>query len=118
MPSAKCRFTETNVKFLGRVIDQDKVRSVTPEAENGLYREVAHASRTLSETERRNEIGNEGLAAVWESEMFRDFISGTNIQIERDHKPRVSKFSAKILDDVFFFLCDFLSNQGIDIFEF
>lgn len=71
------------------------------EQDNGQYKPVAYASRTMSETERRYaQIEKEGLAVVWGCERFRDFITGMKIMIETDHKPLVPILTSQRLEDI------------------
>ncbi|KAM7281966.1 uncharacterized protein ISCGN_002124 [Ixodes scapularis] len=71
------------------------------EQEDGSYRVIAYASRTLTETEKRYaQIEKEGLALTWAFEKFRDYIVGTHFVLETDHKPLISLFGSKSLDDL------------------
>ncbi|XP_064487367.1 uncharacterized protein K02A2.6-like [Ornithodoros turicata] len=68
---------------------------------DGKLKVTAYASRTLTETERRYaQIEKEALAAVWACEKFRDYLIGTRFTLETDHKPLVTLFSTKSLDDL------------------
>ena len=68
---------------------------------DGLWRPVAFASRSMSETERRYaQIEKEALAATWACEKFSDFILGKNISLETDHKPLVPLLGNKNLDQL------------------
>lgn len=69
--------------------------------ENGEKRPVAYISRTLSETERRYaNIEREALGVTWACAKLSDYILGIPILIETDHKPLVSIFNAKHLDEL------------------
>lgn len=96
MPSAKCRFTETNVTFLGHVLDhllqkQKTISTYTWCTHRGHSAKLSDGTRLKTKDWPRSA----------ESEEFRDSISETKVQIERDHKPRVPIFSPKILEDIF-----------------
>lgn len=68
---------------------------------NGQFKVIAYASRVLTDTERRYaQIEKEGLALVWACEKFRDFLVGSSFCLETDHKPLVSIFGSKALDDL------------------
>ena len=68
---------------------------------DGLWRPVAFASRSMSETERRYaQIKKEALAATWACEKFSDFILGKNISLETDHKPLIPLLGNKNLDQL------------------
>lgn len=68
---------------------------------DGTLKVIAYASRTLTDTERRYaQIEKEALAAVWACEKFRDYLIGTKFTLETDHKPLVTLFSTKSLDDL------------------
>ena len=70
-------------------------------SENGEWRPVAYASRSLSETETRYaQIEKEALAIVWSCEKCSDYILGSKFEIETDHKPLVPLLSNKHLDDL------------------
>lgn len=68
---------------------------------DGVYRPVAYASRSLSETERRYaQIEKEGLAVTWACEKFQEYVTGLQFTIETDHKPLVPIFMSKHLSDI------------------
>lgn len=69
--------------------------------ENGENRPVAYISRTLTQTERRYaNIEREALGVAWACTKLSDYILGIPIFIETDHKPLVSIFNAKHLDEL------------------
>ena len=66
-----------------------------------VWKPVAYASRSMSETEKRYaQIEKEALAATWACDKFVDYILGRSFQIETDHKPLVSLLSTKNLDNL------------------
>ena len=66
-----------------------------------LWRPVAYASRSLSDTERRYaQIEKEALAATWACEKFSTYVLGRPFLIESDHKPLVPLLNTKHLDDL------------------
>ena len=66
-----------------------------------IWKPVAYASRSMSETERRYaQIEKEGLAVTWACGKFSDYILGRSFQIETDHKPLVPLLSTKQLDNL------------------
>ncbi|GBL92549.1 Retrovirus-related Pol polyprotein from transposon 17.6 [Araneus ventricosus] len=61
---------------------------------------IAYASRILTPTEiRYAQIEKEALAVMWGCEKFRDYLTGMHFKIETEHKPLISIFSKKNLDD-------------------
>lgn len=69
--------------------------------DKGQFKVISYASRTLTDTERRYaQIEKEGLALVWASEKFRDYLLGTQFCLETDHKPLVSLFGSKGIDEL------------------
>lgn len=78
---------------LGAVIRQKQ--------ENGEWRPVAYASRSMTPTEQRYaQIEKEALATTWACEKFSDYLIGLLFHIETDHKPLISLFSKKDLSDL------------------
>ena len=75
-PKAKSKVSADTSSFgLGAVLLQ--------KSENGEWRLVAYASRSLSETETRYaQIEKEALAIVWSCEKFSDYILGSKFEIE------------------------------------
>lgn len=66
---------------------------------DSIWKPVAFASRSMSDTERRYaQIEKEALATTWACEKFADFIIGKHIEIETDHKPLVPLLGSKDLD--------------------
>ena len=64
-----------------------------------IWKPVAYASRSMTETERRYaQIEKEALAVVWACDKFSDYVLGRSFQIETDHKPLVPLLSTKQLD--------------------
>ena len=64
-------------------------------------RPVAHASRCLTETEKRYAlIEKEALAVTWACEKFRPFILGLHFRLETDHRPLVSLLGNKSIDQL------------------
>lgn len=69
--------------------------------ENGDNRPIAYISRTLTQTERRYaNIEREALGVAWACAKLSDYILGIPIFIETDHKPLVTIFNAKHLDEL------------------
>lgn len=68
---------------------------------NGTRRVVAYASRIMSDTEKRySQIEKEALALTWACEKFKDYIIGKRIYLETDHKPLISIFMKKFLEEM------------------
>ena len=66
-----------------------------------VWKPVAYASRSMSETERRYaQIEKEALAVTWACDKFSDYILGRPFQIETDHKPLVPLLSTKQLNSL------------------
>ncbi|XP_054266984.1 uncharacterized protein K02A2.6-like [Macrosteles quadrilineatus] len=69
--------------------------------EDGTKRPVAYASRSLSSAERNwAQIEKEALAIAWGCERFEHLILGLHLHIETDHKPLLSIFKIKDLDNI------------------
>ncbi len=67
----------------------------------GHYKPIAHASRAMTATEARYaQIEKESLAITWACEKFNDYILGMKFHIETDHKPLISLFGKKNLDEL------------------
>ncbi|UYV78064.1 K02A2.6-like [Cordylochernes scorpioides] len=63
---------------------------------------IAYASRSLSETERKYaQIEKEALALTWAMDKFKNYIISLEVELETDHKPLISIFSTKALEDFF-----------------
>ena len=68
---------------------------------NDLWKPVAFASRTMTETERRYaQIEKEALATTWACEKFASYLIGLKFMIETDHKPLVPLLGMKNLDSL------------------
>ena len=66
----------------------------------GLWKPIAYASRSLSESEKRlAQIEKEALAITWASDRFSSYILGKKITIITDHKPLVSILGQKKIDN-------------------
>ena len=62
---------------------------------------VAYASRALTPTEQRYaQIEKESLALTWACEKFRNYLIGTHFKIQTEHKPLLSLFGNKDLNDL------------------
>ena len=67
----------------------------------GMWKPIAYASRSMTETEGRYaQIEKEALAVTWACEKFVTYILGKEIVIETDHKPLVSLLGGKNLDSL------------------
>lgn len=65
----------------------------------GEWRPIAYASRSMSETERRNaQIEKEALASTWACDKFSNYVLGKRFLIETDHKPLIPLPGTKNLD--------------------
>ena len=60
---------------------------------SGEMRPVAHASRSMTETE-------EGLAITWALEHWAEFLIGLRFKVETDHRPLIPLFSTKLIDEL------------------
>ena len=68
---------------------------------DSIWRPVAYASRSMSETERRYaQIEKEALAVTWACDKFAHYVLGRSFQIETDHKPLVPLLSTKQLNNL------------------
>ena len=68
---------------------------------HSVWKPVAFASRSMTETETRYaQIEKEALATAWACDKFADYFIGLRIIIETDHKPRVPLLGSKHLDDL------------------
>ena len=88
--------------------------AVLTQCQNGIWRVIAYASRSLSYFERRySQTEKEALAIVWAVERFNLYLFGMQFELESDHEPpdciydRKSKSSARIE-------CWVLRLQGYD----
>ena len=64
-----------------------------------VWKPVAFASRSLSDTETRYaQIEKEALASTWACEKFSKYILGLKFTIETDHKPLIALLGYKELD--------------------
>ena len=66
--------------------------------QDGQWKPVVYASRSLTETESRYAQIEEALASTWACKHFSDYILGKSIVIESDHKPVVPLLNNKSLD--------------------
>ena len=69
--------------------------------EDGRWKPVAYASRSLTETERRYaQIEKEALAITWACEHWTDLLTGMQFEIESDHKPLIPLLSTKLIHEL------------------
>ena len=62
--------------------------AVLPQLQDGMWRVVSFASRSLTDVERRySQTEKEGLALVWACETFNLYVFGREFELETDHKP-------------------------------
>ena len=67
----------------------------------GQWKPVAYASRSMSDSERRYaQIEKEALATTWSCEKFSAYILGRHFEIESDHKPLIPLLNSKALDNL------------------
>ena len=77
------------------------IGSVLLQKLDGKLHPVAFASRALTPTEQRYaQIEKESLALTWACEKFRNYLIGTHFKIQTDHKPLLSLFGNKDLNDL------------------
>ena len=77
------------------------IGSVLLQKVDGKLHPVAFASRALTPTEQRYaQIEKESLALIWACEKFRNYLIGTHFKIQTDHKPLLSLFGNKDLNDL------------------
>ena len=75
--------------------------AVMMQKSNSVWRPIAYASRSMTETERRYaHIEKEALAVTWGCEKFATYILGKEFLIETDHKPLVPLLGTKHLDSL------------------
>ena len=75
------------------------IGAVLMQQQQGVWRPVAFASRTLNEAETRYaQIEKEALALTWALEKFAEYVLGKCIILETDHKPLVPILGRKSLD--------------------
>lgn len=78
---------------LGAVLSQKQ--------DDGSFRPVAFASRSMTDTEcRYAQIEKEALAITWGCEKFYQMIIGKPIKIQTDHKPLISILNEKDIDSL------------------
>ena len=77
--------------------------AVLTQLQDGLWRVISYASRSLSDVERRyNQTEKKALGLVWACERFSLYVFGKKFELETDHKPlkyiysKTSKPSARI----------------------
>ena len=64
------------------------IGAVLTQLQNGMWRVISYASRSLTDVERRySQTENEGLALVWACERFELYVYGREFELETDHKP-------------------------------
>ena len=75
------------------------IGTVLMQQQQGTWRPVAFASRTLNEAETRyTQIEKEALALTWALEKFAEYVLGKCVILETDHKPLVPILGRKSLD--------------------
>ena len=75
--------------------------AVLLQQQEGQWRPVAYASRSMTDAERRYvQIEKEALAVTWACQKFSNYILGSKFLIESDHKPLVPLLGTKRLDDL------------------
>ncbi|XP_046408442.1 uncharacterized protein K02A2.6-like [Ischnura elegans] len=92
-PNRKCRVSADSSSYgLGAVLEQNQ---------NGVWKAVSFASRSLTDTEQRYaQIEKEALALTWACEKFTSYIQGSHFILRTDHKPLVPLLSTKPLSDL------------------
>ena len=77
--------------------------AVLTQLQDGLWRVISYASRSLSDVERRySQTEKEAQGLVWACERFSLYVFGKKFELETDHKPlkyiysKTSKPSARI----------------------
>ena len=64
------------------------IGAVLTQLQDGMWRVVSYASRSLTDVERRySQTEKEGLALVWACERFNLYVFGREFELETDHKP-------------------------------
>ena len=77
------------------------IGSVLLQKVDGKIYPVAFASHALTPTEQRYaQIEKESLALTWACKKFRNYLIGTHFKIQTDHKPLLSLFGNKDLNDL------------------
>ncbi|XP_063233695.1 uncharacterized protein LOC134537322 [Bacillus rossius redtenbacheri] len=75
--------------------------SVLEQYQQGAWKPVAFASRSLSEAESRYaQVEKEALALTWSCEKFRNYVLGTRFIILTDHKPLVQLLTSTPLTEL------------------
>lgn len=70
--------------------------AVLIQEQNGEFRPVYYASRTLTDVERRySQTEKEALALVWACERFHMYLYGIHFELITDHKPLETIYSAR-----------------------
>ena len=65
------------------------------------WKPIAYASRSLTPTEEKYaQIEKEALGITWACERFSEYLVGMCFKVETDHKPLVSLFGTKNLEDL------------------
>ena len=88
-PSAESRLmVDASPYGLGAIFEQRQ--------DNGEFRTVAYASRTLNDVERRySQTEREALGVLWACQHFETYLYGTKFSVVTDHKPLVHMFKPK-----------------------
>ena len=75
---------------------------ITQKQDDGTYRPIAYASRSMTETEcRYAQIEKEALAITWAMEHWSELLVGLhNLKVETDHKPLVPLLSTKYIHEL------------------
>ena len=75
------------------------IGAVLMQKQGGQWKPIVYASRSMSKTEQHYaQIEKEALATTWACEHFANYIIGTKILIETDHKPLIPLLGTKALD--------------------
>ena len=74
--------------------------AVLMQKSDSLWKPIAYASRSMTETEKRYAQIEEALASTWACEKFATYILGMKFLIETDHKPLVPLLGTKHLDSL------------------
>lgn len=84
---------DTSLAGIGAVLEQ--------QGDEGHWKPVQFASRSLSEAEKRySNIEREALGITWACERMREFLIGTTFTIQTDHKPLLTLFGKKPMNEL------------------